>query len=360
MIRRTLFSASCFSRRRLCPGSLAMEEGLPNVESEWSAEGTLLHHAAATGDMTGLTPEQEEIVKEKLVVRDQFLESLGFHGCKIGVEVELGYFREPRKALFWSHADLVVANESVAAVIDYKFGYEEVDAPELNEQLGVYIACVAERVKVNEYYGLIIPRFGKPAPPVKYTRDEIPALREIIQEVYDACTPTAPRTPGLKQCAYCKGFQLGLCKESIAMAMNPVNKFSAKLLANPGQVLQSLKPDDRTKLFDAFAMADKLRKTFVAAVKPMIERDSEFVPGYKLSREGETRTKVTDMLALERRMQDELGMTCLDVCTISNKALTDVVRDTTGLKGKALSERVEQLVAGLVDTTPVERSLERI
>jgi CRISPR/Cas system-associated exonuclease Cas4 (RecB family) len=338
-----------------------MEDGLPEVENEWSAEGQLLHFAAGTEDFTKLTLEQTELVKEKLALRDRFLESLELIGWVKRIEVELPYTLKD-KIVFLNHADFVMVGKGKVAIVDYKFGYEEVDAPELNEQLAVYIACLAERFDVPEYYGLIIPRFGKPAPPVKYTRAEIPALRKMIEYVYDACIPEAPRTPGLKQCRYCRGFQLGMCKEAISMAMNPVHKFSEKLLQNPGQVLQSMEPELRTKLFDAFAMADKLRKTFVAAVKPMIERDPEFLPGYKLSREGETRTKVTSILSLNERLI-HLGIDPDDVIqnfSISNKSLTELVRKHTGLKGKELDAKVEEICRGLVDSIPVERSLERV
>jgi hypothetical protein len=339
-----------------------MEDGLPEIENEWSAEGTLLHHAAATGIMTGVTDEQLGLIQEAWNKRDRFLESLDIPADSQSYnEIELPYTLKDR-TVFFNHADFVAVHNEKVAIVDYKFGYEEVDAPELNEQLGVYIAAAAAQWKADEYYGLIIPRFGKPAPPVKYTRAEIPALRKMIEDVYDACTPTAKRTPGLKQCRYCKGFQLGLCKEAISMAMNPVHKFSEKLLQNPGQVLQSLPANDRTKLFDAFAMADKLRKTFVAAVKPMIERDADFVPGYRLSKEGETRNKVTDLITLAVRLgRNEI---CLEdflaKCSVSNKSLTELVREHTGLKGKELDAKVEELTRGLVDTTPVERSLERV
>jgi hypothetical protein len=342
-----------------------MEDGLPEVENEWSAEGTLLHHAAATQVHTGLNQYQSEVVQQALGHRNRFIDTLAPpdpDDWKFFFEIELPYTLK-NKTVFLNHADYVAVFPKAVAIVDYKFGYEEVDAPELNEQLAVYIACLAEKFDVPEYYGLIIPRFGNPAPPVKYTRAEIPALRKMIEDVYDACTPKAPRTPGVRQCTYCKGFQLGLCKEAISMAMNPVHKFSGKLLQNPGQVLQSLPATDRTKLFDAFAMADKLRKTFVAAVKPMIERDPEFVPGYRLSKEGETRSKVTDLFSLEERLWKKLNLShegFVAHCSISNTELKDLVREISGLKGKELDAKVAELTKGLVDTTPVERSLERV
>lgn len=335
-----------------------MEKDLPEVESEWSAEGQRLHHAAATQDFTGLTPSQTDLVQEKIHERNRFWESLSLGEAEFHTEYELPYTL-PDKTRFFNHADIIAVSPKIVAVVDYKFGYEEVDAPELNQQLAVYVAAAAERWKAGEYYGLIIPRFGKPAPPVCYRSAQIPALRQMIDAAYFACTPDAKRTPGLGQCRYCRGFTLGVCREARAVvaeaALAPVEK-------NASEVLALMNPEKRTKLFDAFKMAADLRKVYIDAAKPLVERDPDFIPGYGLSKAGEIRTTVTDMLGLRKRLGLHANVTTdefVSACSISNKDLTELVRSYTDLAGRELKDRVQELTSGLVDTTPVERSLER-
>ena len=40
-----------------------MQQGMPREESEEADEGTMLHDRVATGNLSGLTAEQEELVR---------------------------------------------------------------------------------------------------------------------------------------------------------------------------------------------------------------------------------------------------------------------------------------------------------
>ena len=57
------FGPSSLDRMSLCPGSYFMQQGMPREESENADEGTMLHDRVATGDLSGLTAEQEEMVR---------------------------------------------------------------------------------------------------------------------------------------------------------------------------------------------------------------------------------------------------------------------------------------------------------
>lgn len=65
MTQRSPFSASNLARRIACPGSLAMEAGLPEVRTEESDEGTMLHALAAdpAASRAGLTDEQLSVLE---------------------------------------------------------------------------------------------------------------------------------------------------------------------------------------------------------------------------------------------------------------------------------------------------------
>ena len=61
------FSPSHLEQIRLCPGSHIMQKGIPEKESPWSAEGTLLHNAIANDDFSDLTEEQKEETLRRIV-----------------------------------------------------------------------------------------------------------------------------------------------------------------------------------------------------------------------------------------------------------------------------------------------------
>ncbi|HEU4344074.1 MAG TPA: hypothetical protein VFU31_21170 [Candidatus Binatia bacterium] len=339
-----------------------MERNLPEVDTEYSVAGQRLHHAAATLDFRGLDEPEIELVQEKLEQRDRFLESLGLPLKSEAYHTEhtLPYVL-PGGAEILNHADFVGTFPAKGAVVDYKFGFEEVDPPDQNHQLMVYIGALAQKTVCDEYYGLIIPRFGRPAPPVIYRRDLMPAVWTLINMTYaKAMAPGARRIPSFDACRYCKGLQLGVCPEARSLALSTTE--ASKLIASPEVELTKMSPETRTKLFDAFKLAETLKAQFSKAAKVLLEKDPEFIPGYRLSKEGEVRTKVTDLIALRDRLNDLMIMTddFLKICSISNKALSAAVRSATGLKGRALEARIEQLTKGLVDSTPVERSLERV
>lgn len=361
-MNRTPFSASNFRRRVLCEGSLAMEKNLPEVDTEYSVAGQRLHHAAATLDFRGLDEPEIELVQEKLEVRDKFLVSLGLPLKSEAYHTEHTLpYGLPGGVEILNHADFVGTFPKIGVIVDYKFGFEEVDPPDQNHQLMVYIGAFAQMTVCDEYYGLIIPRFGRPAPPVIYRRDQMPAVWTLINMTYaTAMAPGARRIPSFDACRYCKGLQLGVCPEARSLALSTTE--ASKLIASPEVELTKMSPETRTKLFDAFKLAETLKAQFTKAAKVLLEKDPEFIPGYRLSKEGEVRTKVTDLVMLRDRLNSLMILDddLLRACSISNKTLKEVVRSASKLKGRALEEKVEELTRGLVDTTPVERSLERV
>ncbi len=75
-----LFRPSSMLRRRLCPGSLALESTLEQVDadSEYAAEGRLLHAHTADPSLSraGLTPEQFELIQIVERAEAEFIEKI--------------------------------------------------------------------------------------------------------------------------------------------------------------------------------------------------------------------------------------------------------------------------------------------
>ena len=115
------FSPPRLEQLRICPGAHIMQQGLPDVETEWSKEGTLLHNAVATGNLDGLNDEQKETVEKCL----NFLDSLVHEDDEVLVEQKFSVFDTDGSELTFGYLDLCIFNQDTGEliVVDYKFGY---------------------------------------------------------------------------------------------------------------------------------------------------------------------------------------------------------------------------------------------
>ena len=77
------FRPSNLHRRKLCPGSMALEASLPEAPAEdegneYQSEGRLLHRLSAdkTLDRTGLNPEQLDTIEKSEAMEQEFLKQI--------------------------------------------------------------------------------------------------------------------------------------------------------------------------------------------------------------------------------------------------------------------------------------------
>ena len=137
------FSPSRLEQLRICPGAHIMQQGLPDVETEWSKEGTLLHNAVATGNLDGLNDEQKETVEKCL----NFLDSLVHEDDEVLVEQKFSVFDTDGSELTFGYLDLCIFNQDTGEliVVDYKFGYIPVKDVDKNIQLATYALAAMQR-----------------------------------------------------------------------------------------------------------------------------------------------------------------------------------------------------------------------
>lgn len=364
---RSDFSASNMSRRVLCPGSCAMEAGLPDVRTDDSNEGTMLHALSADPTLSRhrLDHEQLETLRLNAVMQEEFEQFvMREHGlvrddCQVSVETEWWYQRDG-KGMFAMHPDVVLVWPKVVIVFDSKFGRELVPVPSNNWQLKTYLCGAAQWFNAEVFYGAITqPRVSKTIQSTRYTRDDIEIARGEINAAWDAAhKPDAPRRPSLEACWYCKGFSLGVCPDARTLALSPARPLLSA--DSPETTLARMHPDERAKLLEAFALCRKLDKNFTAAAKELVARDPNYIPGWKLVPGGERQT-VTDALTLFNRLT-MIGVTAdefIQVCTTPKGKLENLVRQQTKLKGRELDIAMDLLLKGVVDRTPISPSLER-
>ena len=119
-------SPSSLYRRSMCPASLQAEAGLPEKESEFAAEGTLLHSAVwVEADREGLTADQ-------LMLIDMVDTAL----TEIGVKYSVAEWQGECKTRITDADGNLVTHGSIDAwgigddcvvIVDFKTGYKEVE-----------------------------------------------------------------------------------------------------------------------------------------------------------------------------------------------------------------------------------------
>src|SRR5579859_7260989 len=117
--------ASKLLRRKLCPGSAVAERGLPDIDSEDAAEGTLLHAAWLTGTLEErivLTDEQFGLLERASAMRDELARQVFGNIPKIGIEIADELYIESSALDLTGHLDVVMFSGKVGLIIDLKTG----------------------------------------------------------------------------------------------------------------------------------------------------------------------------------------------------------------------------------------------
>jgi len=224
---RATISSSNLHRRRLCPASARMEDGLPESESADATEGTLLHWHDAHPDAPkeALTLPQRGTLVRNDALRSQFystqLERLG-----IPPEVQPRIFRDnielffcgadgiPLDPPFPGHPDVIYhyPHHGVVFIFDSKFGRIPVPKAHQNLQLRSYAVMFAENFDVTKVFVAITQPLC--APPddfhaAEYSAADIAASKAEILGILDECgQPNAAFNPSMEACGYCRAKHL--------------------------------------------------------------------------------------------------------------------------------------------------------
>lgn len=194
------FSPSSLEQFRLCPGSYQMQRGIEEQPSEAAAEGTLLHNAVATGDFTGLTSDQIELVTKCIEFRNSF-------AAPDAVVLNEEFVRvhdENDEVVTHGTADcIILPGKPVPIVIDWKFGYSPVNDVNKNIQLATYSLGVMQEYKVDSVDAWVFqPRLHKKTHHVFTNASAI--LSNIKNIIKTASGDDIILKPSDTACRYCK------------------------------------------------------------------------------------------------------------------------------------------------------------
>jgi len=359
-------SASSAEADLLCPGRHQAQKGLPNETTTWSEFGQKVHHALATGKVDGLSTEEEDIVLSCAKIEQSLIQAL------FGPQVpQLTVIRQKR---FWvkikadeagsSHfihsgePDVIYRLGSRAAIFDYKSLAGDVPTSPHNLQLRDYVVLAAGEMKLTDVVVAVIQPLVTHTPePVLYDRLSIKQAEEdMFKRIRASNTPGAPRIAGVIQCQnhFCRArFRCDEYASWIAPTLPvPLNDIKTPVL--------SWTPEQRM----AFVANRKIVEKWIAdcerEIKKGMSKDPNFIPGYKLGNTGSI-TDINNPQELFNRFSNLGGtiaqfMGCIDV---GKGKLKDAIRAATGLKGKALDDKLDEMLIGIATFTEKEKAIRK-
>lgn len=292
-------SPSGASKWLACPGSLHLPQE-PDEGNAASDAGTACHAIAERCLRRGksallyidekvsagknrpavtFTDSMAEWVQECVDWVRAYLEVHPYHTLYLEQEVDIGLvFGLPvdpvtGKTCLWGTADVCIVTPEELVVLDFKFGYGDVDVSE-NKQLLLYALGLEHRESVFGFDWvrtvILQPRNGgvkDEVVPMEKVHGLVDAWRPKIQAALD---PTSPRVPGDAQCRWCRGRVH--CPEAREQAL----RLAQGAFADPGTIA----PEQVAEVLEKASAIE----SYIAAVRAHAARLLSLgtaVPGFK-------------------------------------------------------------------------------
>jgi hypothetical protein len=365
-ITRSITSSSNVARRRLCPGSEAMEVGRPNVESPYSKEGTLLHDldACPEKDRSEITESQRVILERNAEMRNEFIS---------GKLDELGIPRDARVKIFKDGNEFFLCDEQgvpldppfpghpdiiyyypdyrVAIIWDSKFGRVPVTPAECNDQLRSYTVMFAEHFECDQ----VIVAIGQPwlkAPQslhaAKYQGEHIPLFKaEMLSMLRAARQKGAKRFASPEACRFCLG--RAICPEAVK---------NVEILSTIS--VEALTPDQLEALEPVVKIAEGVIEARKAQLKLLAAGDKLKI--FTLSKESFNR-EVKDIKAARSAVVESAKLLTNDdfdkATEVSVSKLQALIAKAKGVSEKKAKPLIEEALGELITFKPREKSLKK-
>ena len=335
------------------PSSLRYKEICPGWEnrggtSDAADEGSLMHKAAETGDLSRLNPEQRAQVQECL----DYLTPLEDGADEVHRERRMDV-----AGLTWGTADRVIIRGSGehAHVIDFKFGRQPVDDADVNLQGFAYAVAVfheypVERVTVH----FLCPRTDTITRHTFVRSEEYDRMvTRIAAVIARAEDPNHELNPDPKVCQYCA--HLGTCKAvaNKALMIPKGNRWDLPADLNPEAITQ---PEQMSRVLEVVPAIEAWASAIKQAALEMV-RHGRDIPGYALrSRSG--RRVIKDLLPAWAIINQEFGVSLEEFLPACSVKITDVENAVKARAPRGKGAETLRLLnvkfaeEGIVTTTP--------
>ena len=309
----------------------ALEVGqVAHTDTIYTAAGTRLHEANLNGAEELGTEERPnwDRVQER---RQAFLESWADGEKFESVKEERLVVRQGLRILASGQPDEVVLQGERAAVLDAKFGWQEVSQPRVNWQLCVYALAVWQHYGITAITVQLLSPFHS-YEPFTYGLEELSkALKSVALIVGQLADPPEPRVGDW--CRYCQARVI--CKAAKQEAGRVAQLSLAELP----------KGEKAGKILHEISRAEELFSEIKRFYKELLAREPEAVSGWKLSA-GTLRRWIPNVFKAWMSLEDKVSLTqFLEACSMSVSNLEGLLEDKAKLKGAELGEVVEPLTA---------------
>lgn len=347
-----MIRASNIHRDRNCSGAAFACEGIPEPAGQvWTGEGTIVHDILKNPALAKDAEDHLVDIADQMqgtadwIVDKIFPDEDGIVRGHLLRDLDQTFFvTHNGEKIISGHPDFiqfgVIRGRNVALVLDFKSGYLEVPAPEMNDQLRAYAVMVWQEFEVDEVYASIVPRFGKTPTSVHYGSDELPlALLDLAEIVVASKDAKAVRTPSVGACRYCRARTTSKCPETLHIDERLIRM-------NP---LIDLSPEKKGELLDLAEIASGNIKKLKERLKEEIKADENAVTGWHLV-PGNMLGSITDADGCYQIVSDFMTLAEYQACLkVGLKPLKDAIKDflasKENVKGKAAVQRIKDILA---------------
>jgi hypothetical protein len=342
-------SASNAHADSLCPARHLRSLGLPDVAGPDAERGTRIHKALEQLDPAGLSPDEFDDYTQLLDMA-QSVEMKWVDGAHLIKTEQRLWITFDNGLQHSGKADKVCVSLGGcrALIEDFKSGRGDVTESPRNLQLRDLACLVAVNYKTTEVTVAILQPYQKPLLCTYQPTDIVQALAEMESRVIASNRPNAAAVPGDVQCKWCKA--KATCPEFLAACTLPVPV---------EQMTAAIASLDGPRLGKFLGMARLAKDVAEEEVRSRLGKGVA-VPGWRIGEPGERET-VTDPQTVHGRFCDLGGTTgaFLGCITVAKGKLKTALKTVTEAKGKALDEKMTDLLAGCVEVKPTAAKLER-
>lgn len=378
-------SASSAHADELCKGRFKAQKGQPQVVTEDASFGTAVHEALRTGDPSKLEREALSVYESCSEIREQVLDKFfGPDRPKVKFTLEHRFeckvlatpndtSANPVRYHHSGQVDLLARVGGRALIIEYKALPGEVASSPSNKQLRDQVVLAARTLMLEEVGTAVIQPLVTHTPDIcLYDKESIKkSEQEMFVRVRNSNGANPPRTPNPVSCKFClakpecdeyQKWVSGIIPESLSSSLGlPVSQWT---------------PEMRSRFCEVRGVARKWLDECEDAMKAAIKADPASVPGWTVG-EGRTLSEVNDPQELFNRFvaigsdfaksentelhADAVLLPLYMQCLKLKKGEFDtVLRKVTGMKGKALAAKLDELLSGITTEKQTAGSLERV
>jgi len=369
--RHGLPSASAFERLVECPPSHAMSLGIADTESAAAASGTRIHAVlAGEADISTLSSDEEQTHD---MCRHQAEALIAEHitGTDVATltEVRLGLTHFGRAVVvsnkaqqslrFTGQADLIIIDGSHALIIDYKTGRGDTADAVDNHQLMALAALVSlYRPITSATVAIVQPWAGKPTV-AQYDLETLRAAEaKLISTLNLAEQATPADAVAGNHCKWCKAKMA--CPAFRNAALSVTDAINPETISGTDeQVMAQI----ATRMRDHSSMSNEMMIHIQEGGRKFMEwflvhHDIELrrriaageITTYSL-RERKGRRSVSDVTTVFSRLSTHgvTGDAFAAECSIPLGSVKTLIKQSTGAKGKALDNLVDEVLHGATE-----------